>query len=112
MAATIMLNCGCLAFSTACVYYGSKWHLISQIVKQLQTFSEIEDGGVRHFEFWQLGIFNVIDTFLMKVPMFPLSLVKISQIVKKWQQLLEIRDGDGRLLELWLRRYLDFAYVF
>jgi len=28
-------------------------------------------------------IFNVIDTFLIEVPMFPLSLVKIGQILKK-----------------------------
>jgi len=61
------------------------------------------DGGVRHFEFLYQCIFNVIDTFLIEVPMFPLSLVKIGQIVYKWQQLFEIQDGGGRHLELWLR---------
>jgi len=62
-------------------------------------FSKIVDGGVRHFEFWQLCIFNVIDVFLIEVPMLPLSLVKIGQIVKKWQPCFEIQDGGGRHLE-------------
>jgi len=40
----------------------------------------------------------VIDVFLIDVPMFPLSLVKISQTVKKWQPCFEIQDGGGRQL--------------
>jgi len=44
-------------------------------------------------------ISDVIDTFHIEVPMFPLSLVTIGQILKKWQQLFEIQDGGGRHLE-------------
>jgi len=44
--------------------------------------------------------FQRLDMFLIEVPMFPISLVKVDQIVKKWQQLFEIQDGGGRLFEL------------
>jgi len=49
----------------------------------------------------------IIYTFLIEVPMIPLSLVKIGQIVRKWQQLFEIQDESGHLLDLWLRRFFD-----
>jgi len=45
--------------------------LISEMMKKCQTFPEIKCGGVRHFEFSQLSFFNVIDVFLIEVPMFP-----------------------------------------
>jgi len=75
-------------------------------------FSEIEDGGIRHFEFCQLCIFNVIDVFLIEVPMFSLSLVKIGQIIQKWQSCFEIQDGGGRHLELRILRFFDNTDVF
>jgi len=86
--------------------------LISQIVKQWQTFFEIEDGGVSRFEFWQLCIYNVIDVFLIEVPMFPLILVTIGQILKKLKQLFENQDGGGHHLELWLLRFFNVTDVF
>jgi len=86
--------------------------LISQIVKKCQTISEIEDGGVRHFEFWQLCIFNVTNVFYIEVPMFSLSLVKIDKIVKKWQPCIETQDGGGRDLEPRLIRIFDVTDVF
>jgi len=49
------------------------------------------------------------DVFLIEVPMFPLSLVKIGQIVKKRQPCFEIQDGDGHHFELRLLRSVDDA---
>jgi len=72
---------------------------------------KLKDGGVYHFEFWQLYIFNVIDVFLIKVPMFQLSLVKIGQIIKKWPPFFEIQDGGGRHIELRLLRFLNFQNI-
>jgi len=40
--------------------------------------------------------------FLIAVPMFPLSLVKIGQILNKRQLFLEIQNGGGRHIDLWL----------
>jgi len=80
-------------------------------VKKLQTFSEIEDVGVRHFEFLQISISDVIDVFQIEVPMFPLMLVTMSQIVKKWQTFFEIQDGNVRHLKLWLPRLFDVTDV-
>jgi len=62
MAANIMLNFGYLAFSTSlfdymfvfCIkvaLFQLNLALISQIVKKLQPFSEIQDYGIRHFKF-------------------------------------------------------------
>jgi len=80
---------------------------ISQIVKKFQLFTEIQDGGIRHLEFWQLCIFSV-DVFEIEVQMFPLILVTIGQIVKKWQPFFEIQDGGDRHLEFVLTFLLTF----
>jgi len=70
MAATTMLNFGYLAFfdKNVCMYSVSTsqypyqiYHLISQIVKKWQTFSEIEDSGGRHLELWLRRFFDVTD---------------------------------------------------
>jgi len=78
----------------------------------MTNFSEIQDGGVRHLECWQLSTFSVIDVFYIEVPMFSLSSVKIGQIIKKWQQFFKIQDGGGRHLKLWLLRFVDVTGVF
>jgi len=60
--------------------------LFSQIVKKWQTFSEIEEGGVRSF--WILATMHFQCNICVLNPspiMFLISLVKIGQIVKKWQ---------------------------
>jgi len=65
----------------------------------MATVFKIQDGGNRHVEFLQLCISDVIDMFLIELPMFPLILVIIGQRVMKWQQFFEIHDGDSRHLE-------------
>jgi len=77
-----------------------------------QQFFEIQDGGDRHLEFSKLCFSDVIDTFQIEVPMFPLLLVTIGQILKNWQQLFEIQDSGGHHLELWLLRFVVVADVF
>jgi len=57
--------------------------MIGHLVMKWQQFLEIQDGGVRHFEFFQLCISDVIDMFQIVVPMSPLILVTIGQIIKK-----------------------------
>jgi len=41
-----------------------------------QQFFKIQDGGDRLLEFLQICISDVIDTFQIEVPMFPLIMVK------------------------------------
>jgi len=72
---------------------------IGQLVKKWQPFFEIQDGGDRYLEFFQIRISDDIDMFQMEVAMFPLILVMIGQILKKWQQFFEIQDGGCRHLE-------------
>jgi len=57
--------------------------MIGQIVKQLQPFSKIQDGGNRHLEFQQQCLSDVIDLFQIEVPTFSLILLAIGQILKK-----------------------------
>jgi len=64
---------------------------------------------VRHFEFWQqYDAFNVIDVFLIEIPMFPLSLVKIEirQIVKKHSRVSKFQKAAAAILNC---GYLDFS---
>jgi len=59
--------------------------MISRIVKKLQPFFEIQDGGDRHLVFSQICMFQI------EVSMFPQILVTIGQILKKWQQFFKIQ---------------------
>jgi len=56
--------------------------------------------------------FNVIDVFLIEVPMFPLSYVKIGQIVQQWQPCFETQDGGARHLEVRILSIFDNTDVF
>jgi len=60
--------------------------MIGQILNKWQLFFEIQDGGNRHLEYFQICISNVIDMFQIEVSMFSQILVTIGKIVKKVQQ--------------------------
>jgi len=53
--------------------------MIGQIVMKWQPLFEIQDGGDRHLEFFNLCISDVIDMFQVELPMFPLILVAIGK---------------------------------
>ena len=58
---------------------------IAPIVTKWQQILEIQDGGVRHLEFWYICTFIVTVAFYVRFSTFPYNLKMIGPIVKKWQ---------------------------
>jgi len=80
--------------------------LNSQLVKKWQTFSEIEDGGVRHFELWQLCIFNVKDVFLIEDP--PNVSTKFSEDRSNNKYIF--RNSRWRRMSSWIYSNIHFQH--
>jgi len=80
--------------------------MIDQIVNKWQLFFEIQDGGSRHLEFYQICISDVINMFQIVVPMFSQILVTIGQIVMNWQQFSKSKMAAAAILN---NGYVDFS---